>query len=492
MSEQVNISELVGQEWGIYIDGKFQKASTDKTVDLLSPANGEKIGSVAAGSAEDVDTAVKSAHIAFKEWSTITAFEREKIIKKALDYVRTQADRLGMLMALEQGKPYAQSRTEIFASCDTIDYYASEGPRIEGYINPVEKSNYRSLVMYQPIGVCGVITPWNYPVSLLSWKLGPALATGCTLVVKPTMVTPLSPTAFCMALIEGGIPPGVINVVTGSGSVVGEALVKHPMVKKIAMTGSSDTGKRIMQTAAPYLKNVSLELGGQCPAIVCEDADLDNAAYVIAYKGFRNCGQSCSSVNRVYVHESIHQQFLEKLKNEAEKLSLGDGVIEQDVDLGPMATVDGLQVVKDHVEDALSKGANLITGGNPPEDVQFQKGNYYLPTILDKAKDDMLVMRDETFGPVVPIQVFKDLEDAVEKANNTPYGLVSYLFTKDLKTAHETSELLEAGTIAINCGSVNTNYAPYQGWKDSGFGLELSRKSVFEYLKTKHIKIELV
>jgi len=492
MSEQVNISELVGQEWGIYINGKSQKASTAKTVDLLSPANGEKIASVAVGAAEDVDLAVKSAHKAFKEWGAITAFERERIIKKALDYVRTQADRLGMLMALEQGKPLAQSRKEILGSCDTIDYYASEGPRIEGYINPVEKSNYRSLVMYQPIGVCGLITPWNYPVSLLSWKLGPALATGCTIVVKPTMVTPLSPTAFCMALVEGGIPPGVLNVVTGSGSVVGEALVKHPLVKKIAMTGSSDTGKRIMQTAAPYLKKVSLELGGQCPAIVCADADLDNAAYVIAYKGFRNCGQSCSSVNRVYVHESVHQQFLEKLKIEAEKLSLGDGVIKQDVDLGPMTTGDGLNVVRGHVEDALSKGATLITGGKAPEGVAYQQGNYYLPTILDQATDDMQVMRDETFGPVVPVQVFQDLKDAVEKANDTTYGLVSYLFTKDLRTAHETSETLEAGTIAINCGSVNTNYAPYQGWKDSGFGLELSRKSVFEYLKTKHIKIELV
>jgi succinate-semialdehyde dehydrogenase/glutarate-semialdehyde dehydrogenase len=359
-------------------------------------------------------------------------------------------------------------------------------------MNPVEKSNYRSLVMFQPIGVCGLITPWNYPVSLLSWKLGPALTTGCTVVVKPTMVTPLSPTAFCMALIEGGIPPGVINVVTGSGSVVGEALVRHPLVKKIAMTGSSATGKKIMQSAAPQLKKVSLELGGQCPAIVCEDADLDNAVYVIAYKGFRNCGQSCSSVNRVYVHESVHQQFLEKLKVQAEELSLGDGVIEQDVDLGPMTTIDGLNVVKNHVEDALSKGATLITGGHPPEGVDYQKGNYYLPTILDKARDDMQVMRDETFGPVVPVQAFRELNDAVEKANNTTYGLVSYLFTKDLRTAHEISEVLEAGTIAINCGSVNTNYAPYQGWKDSGFGLELSRKSVFEYLKTKHIKIELV
>ena len=489
---EVNVAELVGNQWRLFIDGKWIESASGKTFDIFSPANGEKIATVSSGDNADVDRAVRNSHEAFLKWSEVTAYDREKIIRKATAYVRTQADRIGMLMALEQGKPFPQSKSEIISSCDTLDYFAAEGVRIEGYTNPTEKNTFRSWVIYQPIGVCAVITPWNYPVSLLSWKLGPALATGCTLVVKPTNVTPLSPTAFCVALTEGGIPAGVINVVTGSGAVVGEALIQHPLVKKVAMTGSTETGKRIMQSAAASLKKISLELGGQCPAIVCADADVDNAAQVVAYKGFRNDGQSCSSVNRVYVHKSIHDVFVQKLKALAEKMTIGDGVVKDAVDIGPMCTKDGLETVKKHVADAIAKGATLITGGKSPEGSEFSKGNYYTPTVLANVNDDMLVMVDETFGPVVPIQSFESLDDAIAKANNTNYGLVSYLFTRDFKTTTMVSEKLEAGTVAVNCSSVNTNYAPYAGWKDSGYGLELSRKAVFEYLKTKHIKVELI
>lgn len=485
------VSELKGLHWKLFINGTTTEASDEASFEVFSPASGEKIASVSAGSAKDIHLAVQHAHDTFKTWSALSAYDREKIIRKATAHVRTQADRIGMLMALEQGKPFPQSRGEILGSCDTLDYYAAEGVRVEGYINPTEKPNLRSWVIYQPVGVCGVITPWNYPVSLLSWKLGPVLATGCTAVVKPTEVTPLSPTAFCMALTEGGIPAGVINVVNG-GSEVGEALIRHPLVKKIAMTGSSATGKKILQTAAPFLKKISLELGGQCPAIVCADANLDHAAMVIAYKGFRNDGQSCSSVNRVFVHRSVHAALLFRLKTLAEKLTIGDGVVRDQVDLGPMCTWAALQTVKIHVADALEKGAVLVTGGAPPEGEAYAGGPYYLPTVLDEATDDMLVMQEETFGPVVPLQVFDALDEAVQKANHSNYGLVAYLFTNDLKTTIEVSEALEAGTISVNCAAVNTNYAPYAGWKDSGYGLELSRKAVFEYLHTKHVKIELI
>lgn len=492
MTAQSTADVLKGQQWNLFIDGKTVPSSDGGTFDLFSPANGEKIAMVASGTAEDVDKAVINSVKAFADWSNKTAFDREKIILKATAYVRTQAERIGMLMALEQGKPFLQSKSEVTASCDTIDYYAAECIRIEGYTNPTEKNSFRSFVIYQPVGVCAVITPWNYPVSLLSWKLGPALATGCTMVVKPTNVTPLSPTAFCMALVEGGIPAGVINVVTGGGSTTGEALVQHPMVKKIAMTGSSATGKHIMKSAAHTLKKISLELGGHCPAIVCADADTDNAAQVVAYKGFRNNGQSCSAVNRVYVHKSIHGEFIKKLKALAEKMTIGDGITEPSVDLGPMCTKDGLETVKRHVADALSKGAVLVTGGSGPEGPAYSKGNYYLPTILDNATDDMVVMYEETFGAVVPVQEFGSLQEAIDRANNSNYGLVSYLFTRDFKTTISVSEALQAGTVAVNCSAVNTNYAPYAGWNDSGYGLELSRKAVFEYLKTKHIKIDMI
>ena len=485
-------TEIENEIVGLFINGQHVDSINGNLLEVFSPANGEKIATVSSGNAEDINIAVENAHDAFLKWSKLSAYDREKIIKKATEYVRAQAEKIGMLMAKEQGKPFAQSKSEVIGSCDTIDYYAAEGVRIEGTINATEKSSIKSFVIHQPIGVCGIITPWNYPVSLLSWKLGPALATGCTMVVKPTEVTPLSPTAFCVALTEGGIPPGVINVINGAGKEVGEALIKHPMVKKIAMTGSTQTGKIIMQLAAPFLKKISLELGGQCPAIVCEDANIDHAAQVIAYKGFRNNGQSCSSVNRVYVHSSVHTRFIEKLKLIAEGFSIGDGVINQAVDLGPMCTKDAFQKTHNHVSEAIGKGAVLITGGSSPKGEEFAKGNYYLPTILDNATDDMMVMQEETFGPVVPVQIFEDINDAIEKANNSNFGLVSYLFTNNLKTTMQVSEALEAGTVSVNCSAVNTNYGPYAGWKDSGYGLELSRNAVFEYLKTKHIKIELV
>jgi acyl-CoA reductase-like NAD-dependent aldehyde dehydrogenase len=475
----------------LFINGVSMPAFEGGRIELRSPADGQVIGSVAAGTAADVDCAVIAAAAAFKSWSARTAYDREKVIKQALTHVRKQADEIGRLMALEQGKPLAQARSEVLGACDCIDYFASEAVRIEGTVNPTEHHDYRSWVVYQPVGVCALITPWNYPVSLLSWKLGPALATGCAVIVKPTTVTPLSPSAFCQALVMGGIPSGVINVLTGSGATLGDALVRHPEIAKIAMTGSSETGKRIMAAAAPLLKKVSLELGGHCPAIVCDDADLDNAAKVIAYKKFRNCGQSCSSINRVYAHTDIYEALVEKLKGIAEKLTMGDGLTDGQVDLGPMATADGVQTAERHVADALAKGATLVCGGRRPAGPEFARGNYYLPTILTGATRDMKVMREETFGPVLPFAEFARVDDAVARANDTPYGLVAFLFTRDLATAHRVSESLEAGTVCVNQGAVNTNYGPYAGWKDSGFGLELSRRAVFEYLKPKHIKIQL-
>ncbi|HRI13824.1 MAG TPA: aldehyde dehydrogenase family protein, partial [Verrucomicrobiota bacterium] len=450
----------------LHINGQSRPASEGGRLELRSPATGEIIGSVPSATLADIEVAVAAAHDAFKSWSALTAYEREKTIRKVIVHVRTQADYLGRLMALEQGKPLAQARSEIIGACDTIDYYAAEAPRIEGWTNPTEDKNFRSWVNYQPVGVCGLITPWNYPVSLLSWKLGPALASGCTVVVKPTTVTPLSPLAFCAALTEGGLPAGVINCLTGSGATLGEALIRHPHVTKIAMTGSTETGKRILSLAAPFLKKVSLELGGQCPAIVCADADLDLAAKTIAYKGYRNCGQSCSSVNRVYAHTSIHDALVGKLQAIAERMSLGDGLSDPNVDLGPMVSCDGVQTSREHVADAVAQGARLVTGGKAPEGEAYARGNYFRPTILTRCTQSMSVMRDETFGPVVGFESFEKLDEAIRLANDTNYGLVAYLFTRDLTTTVRVSEALEAGTVCVNHGAVNTNYGPYAGWKD--------------------------
>ncbi len=475
----------------LLIGGERKPAQCGGRFELRSPATGETIGSVPRADAADLDLAVAAASSAAPAWSGNTAYEREKVIRKATAYVRTQADAIGRLMALEQGKPLAQSRSEVMGACDTLDYYAAEGPRVEGWTNPTEDRNLRSWVTWQPVGVCGLITPWNYPVSLLSWKLGPALAVGCTVVVKPTTVTPLSPLAFCQALTEGGIPPGVINCITGPGTSLGESMVRHPGVSKVAMTGSSGTGRRILALAAPYLKKVSLELGGQCPALVCADADLELAARTIAYKAFRNCGQSCSSVNRVYAHVDIHDALLGRMKALADKMTIGDGVTDPAVDLGPMATCEGVITVREHVADALAKGATLVAGGSAPEGEAFSRGNYFRPTILRGCIPSMRVMTEETFGPVLGTAAFDDLDRAIALANDTHYGLVSYLFTRDLAITVRASERLESGTVCVNHGAVNTNYGPYAGWKDSGYGLELSRRSMFEYLKPKHIKVAL-
>ena len=475
----------------LLIDGTSRPASDAGRVEVRSPANGQVVGSVARATLDDLQSAVDAAGRAFLKWSAVTAYEREKIIRKATAHVRTQVDALGRLMALEQGKPLAQARSEIVGSCDTLDYFASEGPRIEGYTNPTEDPSYRSWVIYQPVGVCGLITPWNYPVSLLSWKLGPLLATGCTAVIKPTPVTPMAPIAFCKALTDGGIPPGVLNAISGPGALLGEALVRHPEVVKIAMTGSTATGKRIMEMAGPMLKKISLELGGQCPALVCADADIDLAAKVIAYKGWRNMGQSCSSVNRVYAHSSIHDALVQKLRVIGEGMTLGDGLSNPNVDLGPMATRDGLATVELHVADAVQQGARLICGGKRPPGEAFAAGHFYQPTLLTEVSSSMKVMREETFGPVIPVVRFDKIDDAISQANHTAFGLVAYLFTRDFANTVKVSEALEAGTVCVNHGAVNTNYGPYAGWKESGYGVELSRRAVFEYLKTKHVKVQL-
>ena len=474
----------------LIINGQQTDSGCGRDVDVIAPATGKACGQFAAASSEQVDACIAAANKAFKEWRALTAYEREKIIRKATEHVRTKADEIGMLMAKEQGKPYKQSRGEITASCDIIDYYAAEGVRVEGTVHQTEKSQFRSQVIKQPIGVVAAITPWNYPVALLSWKLGPALAAGCTMIVKPTPITPLSPYAFCEALCDGGIPAGVVSFLCSDEIGIAEQLVTHKHVHKVAMTGSTAVGKTIMQSIASQLKDVTLELGGHCPAIVCADADIKETAKAIAYKAFRNMGQSCSTINRIYVHSSIHDELVAAVQAEAEAMSIGDGVEQGDVDLGPMCTPEVRSKVEAHVADAINHGATLVYGGERPSD-QDADGYYYLPTILTEVPDNALMMREETFGPVAPFQRFDDLDDAIAKANDTNYGLASYVFAKDLKTIYTLSEALEAGTVAVNNVAVNTPYAPYQGWKDSGFGFDLSREAIDAYLNLKHIKIAL-
>jgi succinate-semialdehyde dehydrogenase / glutarate-semialdehyde dehydrogenase len=456
------------------------------TYELTNPATGAKIADVPAHGEAALNAAVLAAQAAQAAWAARTAWDREKVIRKASGHARTKAEEIGKLMAQEQGKPWKQSSSEVGGSCDMLDYYAAEGVRIEGYSNPTEAANLRSWVTYSPVGVCGLITPWNYPLALLSWKLGPALAAGCAAIVKPAPQTPLCTIAFVEALIEGGLPAGLVSVLTGPGPELGRALVAHPGVKKIAMTGSTAAGKAILTACGPQLKKVSLELGGHCPAIVCADADIAHAAKIVAYKGFRNMGQSCSSVNRCYVHVSVHGAFLAALKAEAEKLTIGDPIADPGCDLGPFCTEAARTKTEAHVADALAQGATLVTGGTRPD----RAGYYYAPTVIDGFTQTMLLAHEETFGPVVPVATFTDTDDVLARANDTTFGLCAYVFAKDYATITRLSEGLNAGTVCVNNGNVNTAYGPYEGWGDSGFGVELGRRSLFEYLHTKHTKVQ--
>jgi acyl-CoA reductase-like NAD-dependent aldehyde dehydrogenase len=459
---------------------------------VIDPATGRPFAQAPAQSVADLEAAVGAAADALAGWAGRTATDRERVVREATRHVRAQADPIARAMAREQGKPLKQAASEVIGACDLIDYYAAEGPRIEGISSPTEAANLRSWVRFVPVGVCGLIVPWNYPIALLAWKLGPMLASGCTGVVKPAPETPLCTRAFCEALHEGGLPDGVVTVVTGPDAALGAALVAHPRVKKVAMTGSTATGKAILAACAPQLKKVSLELGGHCPAIVCADADIALAAKVIAYKGFRNMGQSCSSVNRVYAHASVHAELTERLVAEAQRLTLGDPVDDPGCDLGPFTTESTRAKAEAHVADALARGARLLCGGARPPESRFAEGFYYEPTVLDAVPDGALCLREETFGPVVPLAApFTDLDDALARANDTAYGLCAYVFGRDFSTLTRLSEGLDAGTVCVNNGAVNTAYGPYEGWGDSGFGVELGRRAVSEYLKTQHIKVQL-
>ena len=459
-----------------------------RSAEVRSPATGAVVGTYALAEERHVEKAVTLSGKAFRGWSALVAHEREARLRKATSHVRTKAAEIGRLMALEQGKPLNQSQAEVLGACDTIDYYAAEAVRIEGSTNPTEKGELRSIVIRQPLGVVVAITPWNYPLALLSWKLGPALAAGCSVIVKPTPVTPLSPHAFCKALCEGGLPEGLVCFLTGEDVAVGQALVTHPQVAKIAFTGSTATGRTLMRLSGPLLKKITLELGGHCPAIVCEDADLPATAKQIAYKAFRNMGQSCSSINRIYAHHAIIERLIALVAAEGRAMTIGDGIEPPNVDLGPMTTAGTLAKVQAHVADALSKGAVLVSGGCPPAGLPAT-GHYYQPTVLSGATHDMLVMREETFGPVAPFMAYQDLDQAVRWANDSDYGLCAYLFTRDLGRTLHISERLEAGSVCVNHVAVNTSYGPYEGWKSSGFGVELGRCAIDEYLHRKHIKI---
>lgn len=469
------------------IGGKWVGNADNQQIQIINPATEEVFACVPTASGQDVEAAINAADNAFPEWSSLTPFQRGKYLRTASSMVLQRSKKIAELLTAEQGKPYKEALGEVIKGADILRYYAEEGERIYGRIIANENAGDRSFVIYLPVGVAAAISPWNYPIELIAWKIGAALAAGCTIICKLPSDTPLSPLAFIECLADAGIPAGVVNALTGAGNSIGPMLLNNGKVKKVAFTGSTEVGKQVLGLCAHTLKKVSLELGGSLPMIVCKDCNLHAAVIGAVRRSFRNMGQICIAINRIYVDKTIYEVFIEKFVEETQKLIIGNG-LEKDCDLGPMATRKGLEVVQKHIDDAVSKGAVISCGGKRPEGTEFGKGYFFEPTILRDVDHRMLVMKEETFGPVVGVMPFEDIEQAIHLANDTRYGLAAIVFTQDLTLANYLSQKVNAGNVAINNVDAGVINAPYGGWNDSGFGSEHGPEGLYEYLRVKHIR----
>lgn len=471
----------------IFVDGAF-RAGKGAMLPVENPATGATLGRIAASTVEDVEAAVAAARRAFRAWSRSLPATRARLLHRLGDLIAADAQSMAEIMTAEQGKPVNEARGEILKLAEACHFYAEEAVRVHGEIIPNDQPGFQSLVLREPIGVVGAITPWNYPAELVGWKLCASLAAGCTIVIKPAEITPFTALAIAEKCAEAGIPAGVVNVLTGKGSQVGQALVEHPGVDKIAFTGSSAVGLHIQQSC-PQVKRLSLELGGNCPMIVTESADIAAAVKGAARRSFRNCGQICIAINRIYVARPVYDAFVTGLAAAADALSVANGLENPAADLGAMASAEPLNKVRDHLADALAKGARLLAGGKPPEGEAFAKGHFFRPTVLADCTHEMKVMTEETFGPLVGVAPYDTLEEAIALANDTPYGLASYAYVRDLTQIHQLSQGLDYGNLAMNNVDAGIMNAPYGGRKQSGVGYEHGREGLLEYFNFKHIRL---
>ena len=472
----------------MYINGEWTKAVSGKSFPVTNPANGKQIATVPFGGREDAKLAVDAAEKAFRSWSAKTAEERSYLLRKWYDCIMDHKEEIAETMTLEQGKPMKEALGEVAYAASFVSWYAEEAKRIYGETIPASSTDKRIVVLKQPVGVVCAITPWNFPAAMITRKVAPALAAGCTAVIKPAEQTPLTALKLAEAAEKAGIPKGVINIVTGDPKEIGETWLKDSRVRKLTFTGSTEVGKLLMRGSADTVKKVSLELGGHAPFIVFQDADIDAAVEGVIQSKFRNNGQTCVCANRIYVHESVADEFTEKFKEEASKLVVGDG-LDPDTQIGPLIDEAALKKVEDHIQDAVQKGGRIECGGN--RIAELRDGYFIEPTVISGATDDMKVMQEETFGPVAPITTFTAPDEVVERANNSPYGLAAYIFTKDLKTAITVSEKLEYGIVGINDGLPSVAQAPFGGFKESGLGREGGHYGIEEFLEIKYVSVKL-
>ena len=465
-----------------YIDGAWLNADNGATVEVTNPANGEVIGTVPQMGKAEADRAVAAAQAALPAWKAKSAKERSQILRKWFDLMMAHQEDLGKILTLEQGKPLAEAKGEIAYGASYIEWYAEEGKRIYGDIIPSTGLDKRILVTKQPIGVCAAITPWNFPNAMITRKAAPALAAGCTFVIRPASQTPFSALAIAELAERAGIPKGVFNVLTGSSSQIGEVLTKDDRVKKFSFTGSTEVGRKLIEQCASTVKKVSMELGGNAPFIVFNDADLDAAVEGAMICKFRNAGQTCVCANRLYVQSGVYDQFVEKFKAAVAKLSIGNGM-EAGVNFGPVIDANAVKKVEEHIADATSKGATVVAGGQP----HALGGLFFEPTIVTGATQEMQFAKDETFGPLAPVFKFETEEEVLGYANDTEFGLASYFYTRDIGRVIRVSEGLEYGMVALNTGILSNEAAPFGGVKQSGLGREGSKYGIEDYVEIKYV-----
>jgi succinate-semialdehyde dehydrogenase/glutarate-semialdehyde dehydrogenase len=470
-----------------FINGEFVDAKDGSTFEVLNPSNGELISRVADCGAEETEAAILFASVAFQKWKTWTGIERGQVLRRWYELMMDNIDDLATILTIEQGKPWKEAKGEIRYGASFVEWFAEEAKRVYGDTVPGHQRDKRILVLKQPVGVAAAITPWNFPNAMITRKVAPALAAGCTCVIKPAEATPLSALAIAHLAEEAGFPPGVFNIVTTNRPAeVGKVLSTHPIVKKISFTGSTPVGKLLMKQSADTVKKVSLELGGNAPFIVFADADLDAAVEGAIASKYRNAGQTCVCANRLFVQEDIYDLFLQKYKAKVAALKVGDGM-EKDTIIGPLINEKAVQKVKYLLEDARNKGAKTLLGGDRHE----LGGTFFQPTIVSDVTTSMDIHHTEIFGPVSPVYSFSDADDVIDMANDTTFGLAAYFYGKNVDLIFKVAEALEYGMVGVNTGMISTAVAPFGGIKESGFGREGSKYGMDEYLVKKYVCLQL-
>ena len=484
VAETINIKNKALLKDQCYINGEWVGANDGSSSEVTNPANSERLGSLPNCGADETILAITAANEAQKIWAKTDAKERSSVLKNLHHLMLENQMDLATIITLEGGKPISESLGEIAYAASFFEWFSEEAKRVYGDLIPGHQYDRRTLVIKQPIGVVGCITPWNFPSAMLARKIAPAIAVGCSVVAKPAPETPFSATAMAYLSELAGVPKGIFNVVTGDAEKIGSAMTSHKDVKKITFTGSTAVGKHLLKASADSVKKVSLELGGHAPFIVFGDANLEAAVEGAVIAKYRNSGQTCVCANRIYVQSSIYDDFSQRFTEKASELVVGNG-LDESTQQGPLISENAIEKVSNHIEDAKNSGAIITTGGNP----HSLGGLFFEPTVLTGVSDEMLISKEETFGPVAPIFSFETEQEVIERANNTPYGLAAYFYTTDLAKSWRVSEQLDYGMVGLNTGIISTEMAPFGGVKESGIGREGSKYGVDDYLEIKYVSL---